>query len=167
IICTTPISRPAHHICAPISRAGSISCGSCTAACRASASRLTCSTFPAATASRRSARAISRSLPPTASKFWCTTTKGGSTHIRPAAEARAADVEMFFGATRLVPDRHQVEQGRRDGQAAEANEDDSDHCILNERHVAPQRRYHIVSVDHGLCLMTRLSQSIRDKSVGP
>jgi hypothetical protein len=52
-----------------------------------------------------------------------------------------------------MPDRQQVEQGRRHGETGKADEHDRDHGVPDEGHVAPQRRHYILSFHHGLTLL--------------
>ena len=60
-----------------------------------------------------------------------------------------------IASARLVPDRQQIEQGRRHREAGEADEHDGDHGVPDEVHVAPQRRHHILAFHHGLTLLRR------------
>src|SRR5262249_38696258 len=101
------------------------------------ASRLTSSTFPADTASRRSARitlsasnqAVARNL------SWRISTDGGINIRR-----------------QLLPNRHQIEEGRRHCKRCKADEHDRDHGMPNEGHVASKRGHHVLTIDHCLTL---------------
>ncbi len=55
----------------------------------------------------------------------------------------------------VVPDRQEVEQGRRHRDAGKADEHDGDHGVPDEVHVAPQLRNHILAFHHGLTLPRR------------
>ena len=59
---------------------------------------------------------------------------------------------LSAGALAQCRMRPQVEQGRRQREAGEADEHDRDHGVPDEGHVAPQRRHHVFAFDHGLTL---------------
>jgi hypothetical protein len=56
----------------------------------------------------------------------------------------------------LVPQRQQIEQGRRQREAYKADEHNRDHGVPNEGHVAPQRRHHVLAFHHGLTALKEL-----------
>jgi hypothetical protein len=55
----------------------------------------------------------------------------------------------------MVPDRQQIEQGRRHREAGEADEHHGDHGVPDEVHVTPQGRYDIFVFHQGLTLPRR------------
>jgi hypothetical protein len=56
-----------------------------------------------------------------------------------------------------MPDRQQVEQGRRQSKAGKADEDDRDHRVADKGNVSPQRRHNILGFHHGLTLLKESS----------
>src|ERR1019366_4492570 len=115
-----------------------------------------------------SARTISSGPAPTAASApWSRISTDSGIIIRRGIDRGLAhDPEKWepvFGqdhAQELVPDRHKVEQGRRQREAGKADKHDRDHGVPNKGHIAPQRRHHILSFHHDLMLpMSRLQDN--------